>query len=393
MNNGRFKRRRSFSRGYSSRDRFRRRGNFGRRIDINKFINKAKPIEEQTYEAQNSFADFQIDNQLKENVIKKGYKDPMPIQDQAIPILLKGQDLIGTANTGMGKTAAFLIPLINKALNDRSQKVLIITPTRELALQIHAELYSLTYRLGIFSVTCIGGANIRRQLSDLRRRHQFVIGTPGRLVDLTDRRALDLRSFNNIVIDEVDRMFDMGFIKDIKFLLDQLPESRQSLFFSATISGKIQTLIQNYSRNPVSISVKTRDTSDNVDQDVIRVNKSTKIETLHNLLIQEDFKKILIFGKTKHGVKRLAMDLEGRGFKAASIHGNKTQSQRQRALKEFSENRVNILVATDVVARGLDIPNVSHVINYDVPQTYDDYIHRIGRTGRAHNIGKALTFV
>ena len=389
--------RKRFGGGFSCRRNFNksfRRNSGNIRIDINKFINKAAPFSEENYQARNSFSDFVLDTRLKQNITAKGFIVPMPIQDQALPHILVGKDLIGIANTGMGKTAAFLIPLIDKIIKNRFQKVLITTPTRELALQIQDDLISLSRGLNIWSVICIGGTAMGRQLSDLRHRNfQFVIGTPGRLKDLCNRKALILSAFQNVVVDEVDRMFDMGFTRDIKFLLDQLPKQRQSLFFSATVSRQIETLIQNYSQLPVTVSVKIRDTAASVDQDVVRIQTQAKIEVLHDLLIKQDFKKVLIFGKTKHGVQKLSVELKQRGFKSESIHGNKSQHQRQSALRMFKTDQINILVATDVAARGLDIPNVSHVINYDLPQTYDDYIHRIGRTGRANTFGKALTFI
>lgn len=362
-------------------------------FDISRCINKAVSLEEEKYVAKNSFQAMEIHDVLKQNIVKKGYTDPMPIQDQAIPELLSGKDLIGIANTGMGKTAAFLIPLINKTVKEKYQKTLIVTPTRELANQIQTELVNLSFGLSIWSVSCIGGMSMGKQISDLRRNHHFVIGTPGRLKDLSNRRYIRLSDYNNVVVDEVDRMFDIGFARDIKFLLDQLPKTRQSLFFSATISPQVEALVNNYSNSPVRVSVKTRDTAATVNQDVVYTQGKAKIEVLHDLLNKQEFTKILIFGKTKHGVQKLADELQGRGFRTDAIHGNKSQHQRQRALQNFKQGSVQILVATDVAARGIDIPDVSHVINYDLPQSYEDYIHRIGRTGRANKIGTALTFV
>jgi len=371
------------------------RGNPGENIDINRFINKAQPLSETAYTAKNTFQSFNLDIRLLENVLAKGYTTPMAIQDQTIMPALEGKDLIGLANTGMGKTAAFLIPLINKTLKNQStNKTLIIAPTRELAEQIRSELIELTRKLGIYSVLVIGGASINRQIGELRRSHQFVIGTPGRLKDMFNRKVLNLSLFNNIVLDEVDRMFDMGFSRDIKLIISQLPKNRQSLFFSATINSEVDQLIKAHSQNPIKISVVRRETTGNVDQDIIKVTDTAKkIEVLHDLLIKEEFEKVLIFGRTKWGVNKLSIELQKRGFQADAIHGGKTQSQRQKALYSFKEGRVSILVATDVAARGLDIPNVTHVINYEVPETYTDYIHRIGRAGRANNTGKALTFV
>jgi superfamily II DNA/RNA helicase len=236
--------------------------------------------------------------------------------------------------------------------------------------------------------------NIGAQIRELRRQNHFVIGTPGRLKDLMERKVLSLANVSTVVLDEADRMLDMGFINDMRFLLSQMPKERHTLFFSATMSREIEALIHEFLRTPVSISVKTRDTAAAVEQDVIRLEKGKeKIDALHELLIQPGFGKVLIFGRTKHGVEKLALVLRKRGIKAESIHGNKSQSQRQRSLDLFKSGRVQVLAATDVAARGLDIVGVSHVINYDLPATYDDYVHRIGRTGRGSAAGKALTFI
>jgi len=228
----------------------------------------------------------------------------------------------------------------------------------------------------------------------LRRNPQFVIGTPGRLKDLLERGFLDLSQFRSVVLDEADRMLDMGFIDDIQMLLATLPADRQTLFFSATMSPKIRLLTERFLRNPVTVSVKTQDTAATVDQDIVRfTDEENKIEQLHDMLNQKEFSKVLVFGQTKHGVERLSDSLAKRGFQVTAIHGNKSQPQRQRSLNMFKQDDVQVLIATDVAARGLDIPNVSHVINYDLPSTYEDYIHRIGRTGRASKQGYALTFV
>lgn len=369
---------------------------YGQTLDISMFINKAVVVEEteQRFLPEHSFTDFAISDKLKNNIIKKGYIAPTPIQDRVIPHILHGKDIVGIANTGTGKTAAFLIPLIDKILNNPKERVIVVVPTRELALQIDQELKGFVTGMGIFSVVCVGGANIVPQIRELRRFNQFIIGTPGRLKDLMERKSLSLADINTVVLDEADRMLDMGFIADMRFLMSKMPSPRHTLFFSATMSKEIENLIGEFLREPVSISVKTRDTSKNVDQDIVRMKPGQdKVAALHDLLVQEGFSRVLIFGRTKHGVSRLATDLSKRGFKAESIHGNKTHVQRQRALGAFKTGQVQVLVATDVAARGLDIPNVSHVINFDVPATYEDYIHRIGRTGRADTKGKALTFV
>jgi len=365
------------------------------KIDISKFINKSVIHETpKEYIPVNHFKDFAIDLRLKQNVAAKGYLTPTPIQDQTIPHILAGKDIVGIANTGTGKTAAFLLPFLNKVLRDRKQKVLILAPTRELAVQIRDDFNTFSSRLGIFSAICIGGENIQKQIYNIRRNPSFVIGTPGRIKDLIQRRVLNLGSFHNMVLDEADRMLDMGFIHDIKEILGQLPKDRHSLFFSATISREIQELIKTFLKDPITISVKIHETPANVQQDIIRISDGKKrLSVLQEMLGKSEFKKVLVFGRTKHGVEKLSRDLQDKGIKTASIHGNKTQSGRQIALTNFKTNKVQVLVATDVAARGLDIPDVTHVINYDLPATYDDYVHRIGRTGRASKKGIALTFV
>lgn len=375
--------------------RSRKRRPAERELDFTQFVKKAIQVTEtEVYNPKHRFADFEMHSKLKANVAEKGYIHPTPIQDGAIPHILEGRDVVGIANTGTGKTAAFLLPLIHKTFKNKAEKVLIIVPTRELALQIEDELRDFSRGSGLCSALCIGGAHIDSQLRSLARNPSFVIGTPGRLKDLIERRKLDLSGFGNIVLDEVDRMLDMGFINDIKYLVALMKTPRQSLFFSATMPREIAELAKKFLNDPVTIAIKSRATSENVDQDVIHVTpKEEKIETLHNLLLKPEFQKVLIFGRTKHGVDKLAHRLEDRGFKADSIHGDKSQSQRQRALRRFTQNEITILVATDVAARGLDIPDVTHVINYELPENYEDYIHRIGRTGRGDKKGNALTFI
>lgn len=340
------------------------------------------------------FADFPIDARLKQNITLHGYTIPTPIQDQAISHILEGKDIIGLANTGTGKTAAFLIPLIHKVIQKPTEKILIIVPTRELAVQIDDELKSFSRNLNIYSALCIGGTSIHRQIINLRQNPQFIIGTPGRLKDLIQNRLLHLHQFSTVVLDEVDRMVDIGFIHDIKYMISLLPQVRQSLFFSATIPHEVESIIQSFLKNPLTISVKIKETAQGIDQDIIRVkDKNEKVAKLQSMLKYPEFKKVLIFGRTKWGVERLSKSLQQKGFSVASIHGNKSQNQRLRALSQFKENQLQVLVATDIAARGLDIENVSHVINFDEPSSYNDYIHRIGRTGRANKSGKALTFV
>jgi len=368
----------------------------GSSIDISKFVNKAvqTDVPEAPFVPQHRFADFGFDTRILANLATKGYINPSPIQDRSIPHVMQGQDVVGIANTGTGKTAAFLLPLINKAITDKNLRVLIMVPTRELAQQIAVELSDFSRGLGIYSAVCVGGAGIVPQIRSLQRRPQFVIGTPGRLKDLLERKSLILSDFRVAVLDEADRMLDMGFIHDMRTILALLPSPRHTLFFSATLSTDIEKLIGAFLRDPVRISVKTRDTSAQIDQDIVRVPAGkNKLDMLHDMLTKPEFDKVLVFGRTKHGVERLSKTLGERGFKSASIHGNKTQTHRQKALDLFKRDQVQVLVATDVAARGLDIADVSHVINYDMPTSHEDYIHRIGRTGRAGKKGKALTFI
>ena len=365
-------------------------------FDPSHLIKKAEPREKKekkVYIPTNAFADFDVDHRLKQNVQAKGYKQPTPIQDQAIPHILNGKDVVGIANTGTGKTAAFLIPLLDKVINDRSCKVLIVTPTRELAMQVNEELKKFAKGLKIFSALCIGGLSINVQISDLKRRPNFVVGTPGRLKDLSQRKQVNFGHFRGIVLDEVDRMLDMGFIHDVSHIINQLPSKRLSLFFSATTTSTVRNVMKSFLRDPVTITVEAEKAADNVDQDVIKTNGRGKVEVLHELLIKKGFDKVLVFGRTKRGMEKLSRELGKRGFNVGSIHGDKSQAQRQRALKQFRNNRIQALLATDVASRGLDIDNVTHVINYDLPESYEDYIHRIGRTGRADKTGAALTFV
>ena len=365
-----------------------------RKFNPSDFIQK---VEEQVvaapYISKHSFSDFPIAEQLKINIAQKGYTQPTPIQDQAIPILLQERDIVATANTGTGKTAAFLIPLINNLLTKKTSKILIITPTRELAEQIQTELISFKNKTGFFTALCIGGVKIDRQIGQLQKNPAFVIGTPGRLKDLENQRQLNFGSFTSLVLDEVDTMFDMGFVRDITYIISKLPAKRHLIFFSATISPEIKKVMDTCLKNPSFVSVKTRQSAANVNQDVIKIGGRNKTELLHDILIKPECTRSIVFLRTKHAVDALSRQLKERGFEVASIHGNKSQEQRSRALSLFKNGKVNVLLATDVVARGIDVDDVSHVINYDLPQSHEDYIHRIGRTGRASKIGQALTFI
>lgn len=365
-------------------------------IDPAKFVNAATTLAEQTpYASKHTFADFGFVADLQRNLEQKGYVVPTAIQDQSIHAAIDGRDIIGLANTGTGKTAAFLLPIIHRLkTEDRKQSVLIIAPTRELATQIDEEFRAFARGMKLFSTICVGGVNIRPQIQQLARHPQLVIGTPGRLKDLLNQRALDLSHVSFFVLDEADRMLDMGFLPDLKAIMSHLPQKRQSLCFSATITPEISRLLDDLLTDPITVSVRTKETSEHVEQNVVKAaSKDEKLVKLKELLDNPDFERVLVFGETKFGVQRLADNLSRAGKQAEAIHGNKSQPQRQRALKAFKDGRVNVLIATDVAARGLDIPNVSLVVNYDQPQNYSDYIHRIGRTGRAGQSGQALTFI
>ncbi|OYW85186.1 hypothetical protein B7Z17_02765 [Candidatus Saccharibacteria bacterium 32-49-10] len=287
------------------------------------------------------------------------------------------------------------MPLIEKLIGRPPQPtVLIMAPTRELALQINDEFKIFSQGLRLFSALVVGGTDINRQIRELKRGQHVIIGTPGRLRDLMNRGQIDLSKVACLVLDEADRMLDMGFVNDIRSIIQDLPEKRQTLFFSATITQSIRVLIDEFLTDHIEISVRTADTSERVDQDVLYANtKEEKLEQLIALLQSPEFEKTLVFGETKFGVQRLSDHIEKIGISSVAIHGNKSQPQRQRALRAFKDNTAKVMVATDVAARGLDIPNVTHVINFDQPMTYEDYVHRIGRTGRAGATGKALTFV
>jgi ATP-dependent RNA helicase RhlE len=370
----------------------------GERIDFSRFIQKAVYKEEAPYEAKHTFADFQFNEQLHKNISQAGFTSPRPIQDQSIPVVLAGRDIFGMANTGTGKTAAFLLPLIEKIAKTKGMKkgetVLIMAPTRELAIQIENDFKKLAFGFGMFSVSCVGGLPIGKQIREIKMGVSFVIGTPGRLRDLIEQKILDLSTCHSVVLDEADRMLDMGFRDDMIYIIGKTHKERQTLFFSATLSPEIRKLTGEYLKDPVFVSVISGETAKNIDQDVIRVRtKEERIEKLNDVLIKDGSDKVLIFREMKHSVDTLAKELAQRGFKVGGIHGNKRSRERLRILDSFREGKINVLIATDVAARGLDIPDVTHVINYDVPQTYDTYVHRIGRTGRSGKKGTALTFV
>lgn len=363
-------------------------------IHPSRFIQSAKPSNEQPYQPQHAFSDFKTHKLIQDNLAAMGFKAPSPIQDQTIPVGLEGKDVVGVANTGTGKTVAFAIPMINRLMTEGRTKAIILAPTRELAQQIDEQCRQIAKGSGLRSVLLIGGVSMGPQLRDLKQSPRIIIGTPGRIKDHLERRSVSLRDCNIVVLDEVDRMLDMGFVNDIRHILSQTNYDKQSLYFSATLDQKTKDIIETFTTDPTYISVKSTETSANVEQNVVAFQSANdKMDKLHNLLIQGDVAKSLIFDDTQRSVERLSKELEARGFAAGSIHGGKSQHQRQRMLAKFKDNHINVLVATDVAARGLDVSDVTHVINYSTPQSYEDYIHRIGRTGRAGKTGYALTFI
>lgn len=369
-------------------------GRRGVYIDPARFVAVAKqaPANEQT--VQHRFADFAIDPQLQANLAAKGFVTPSPIQDQAIPPALEGKDIIGIANTGTGKTAAFAVPVLQALLTRQQAKALIVAPTRELAQQIEQECRSIGKNGNFTGAVLIGGTSMGPQLRDLRKRPRLVIGTPGRIKDHIERGTLKLEAFNMVVLDEVDRMLDMGFVNDVTSILNCLAPQRQSFFFSATMDPRVQGLIRTFASDPQIISMTSGQSSDHVNQDVVRYSGThDKMDKLHDILIKDEVAKVIVFDETQRSVDRLGKELVARGFSAESIHGGKSQGQRKRALQGFKASQTTILVATDVAARGIDVADITHVINYSQPQSYQDYVHRIGRAGRAGRVGHALTFV
>jgi len=358
------------------------------------FINK-NPVEAspETYTPKNTFFTFGLSTPLVNNIERMGLKTPSPIQDQIIPEILNGNDVIGLAETGTGKTAAFLIPLIEQTLKDLGRQTLILAPTRELAIQIEVELRNLARGLGVFGTVCVGGMNINPQIRALKRHNHFIIGTPGRVLDLIRRKHLITTGITTVVLDEADRMLDMGFINDMRAILTTTPINRETLLFSATIVSETKKLTSDFLKNPITVSVKKKDVSNSIAQDIVRYEHHNKFEELVKLFNNPKFTRVLIFGSMKHSVKKLSEQLNMNGISSESIHGNKSHVQRQQALNKFKEGRVRVLVATDVAARGIHVNDISHVINYDLPNTFEDYVHRIGRTGRAEKKGEALTFV
>ncbi len=358
-------------------------------------VKKASQATIVPYVSVRKYSEFELHRLLSKNIAQKGYNSPTEIQDKCIDTLIEGKNLIGIAATGTGKTGAFLIPMVQQMLEDKEVTGLVVVPTRELAQQVLEEFKSLTKGADMSSACFIGGTSVGKDMAIARRRIRLIVATPGRLNDLIDRRALRINKTPILVLDEFDRMLDMGFIRDIKKIVAQMKSRRQTLLFSATMDPSQEKIINELIHNPIRINVTTgTKSSDNVDQNIIRVRHGeNKFDVLFNLVNEASFKKVLLFAETKRTVDRLSKQLAQSGIKTDVIHGNKSQNYRSRAIKMFKLGKTKVLVATDVAARGIDIKGVTHVINYQLPQTMDSYIHRIGRTGRAETAGKAITFV
>lgn len=361
-------------------------------------VKKAMEVNEETYAPGRSYEDMPLTPAIKSILEQKGYTHPTEIQDKAIEKIMEGNDLLGIAKTGTGKTAAFLLPIIHRLETTHKQQKfqsLVIVPTRELAVQVEQEFRSLTTGLHLRSICCIGGTSVNTDMQQLSRPLHLIVGTPGRLMDLYNRAILDFSRFEVLVLDEFDKMLDMGFVKDVERIAALMTARKQTLLFSATINKAQQPVIDKLLRKPVVVKVSTGEaSSDHIDQNIVKVGEhEDKFVVLCKMLKQREFEKVLIFAETKRGVSRLCKKLKNAGISADEIHGDKAQNYRLRALDKFRAGLVKVLVATDVAARGLDITDVSHVINYQMPMSLDSYIHRIGRTGRAGKSGIALTFV
>src|SRR3954464_5582731 len=350
-----------------------------------------------------TFDSLGLKPELLRAVADQGYTTPTPIQAQAIPVVLAGKDLLGAAQTGTGKTAGFTLPLL-QILSEKANashsparhpiRALVITPTRELCAQVEDSVRTYGKYLQLKSITVYGGVNINPQIADLRRGVDIVVATPGRLLDHVQQKTIDLRQVEILVLDEADRMLDMGFINDIRKILALLPSKRQNLLFSATFPDEIRKLANSFMKDPATVEVARRNTpAELVAQVAHPVDAGRKREVLAHLVTSNNWQQVLVFVKTKHGANRLAQQLERSGVEADAIHGNKAQNARTRTLKRFKDNELRVLVATDIAARGLDIEALPHVVNFDLPHVAEDYVHRIGRTGRAGAEGEAVSLV
>jgi ATP-dependent RNA helicase RhlE len=342
-----------------------------------------------------NFEQFSLDPRIGAGVKAAGYTTPTPIQQQAIPVVLEGRDVLGLAQTGTGKTAAFLLPILQRLTKGQLRQVraLIVAPTRELAEQIHQMGVDLGKKTKVRSVTVYGGVSKRRQVAALRRGAEIVVACPGRLLDLLNDRSIDLSRVEVLVLDEADRMCDMGFLPDIRRILKALPAQRQTLFFSATMPEDIRKLVDRILNDPITVQIGASAPVETVSHALYPVSRGLKKTLLLAMLQQTAMGRVLIFTRTKRRARALARDLAKHDYRVSALQGNMSQNQRQRAINGFRDGKCDFLVATDIAARGIDVTEISHVINFDVPDTVDAYTHRIGRTGRAHKTGEAYTFV
>lgn len=346
-----------------------------------------------------TFSTLGLSEPILRAVLEQGYDIPTPIQAQAIPVVLRGDDLLASAQTGTGKTAGFTLPLLQRLTDEpraksNHVKVLVLAPTRELADQIHQSVVQYGKYLNLRSAVVFGGVKINPQMIKLRAGVEILVATPGRLLDLYSQRAVRFDELTTLVLDEADRMLDMGFIHDIKRIMALLPRVRQTLLFSATFSNDICQLAKAFLKNPIEISVAPRNiTAVSISQKIHPVDKARKVELLSHLIRRDSWGQALIFSRTKHGANKLVKLLAIDGIDAIAIHGNKSQSQRTKALADFKSGKVRILVATDIAARGIDIDQLPMVVNFDLPNVAEDYVHRIGRTGRAGSVGQAISLV
>ena len=342
-----------------------------------------------------NFEHFSFDPRISAGIKSLGYTTPTPIQQQAIPVVLKGRDVLGTAQTGTGKTAAFVLPILQRLTKGPSRRVraLIVAPTRELAEQIHQASVDLGKNTRVRSVTVYGGVSKNRQVEALRRGAEIVVACPGRLLDLANDRSIDLSRVEVLVLDEADRMCDMGFLPDIRRILKLVPARRQTLFFSATMPKDIRKLADSILKDPVAVQIGLVAPAETVSHALYPVSQGLKKKLLLATLEQTATGRVLVFTRTKYRARNLARDLEKHRYHVAALQGNMSQNQRQRAINGFRGGKYDILVATDIAARGIDVKDISHVINFDMPDSVDAYTHRIGRTGRAHRTGEAFTFV
>lgn len=367
-------------------------------LDPNTLVKRASSNKKPTklFEAKCTYQEIELHHKLKSNLTRKGYENPTEIQEASLESLISGRNLVGVASTGTGKTGAFLIPIIEKLLTgEKDFTTLVVVPTRELAQQVEDEFKSLTRGMNL-QVSCfIGGTSVNQDISKLKKRNHLIVGTPGRLMDMAGKGALKLNTIPVLILDEFDRMLDMGFVNEIKRMVSMMKSRKQTMLFSATIEKSQKSLIKELVHDPVEINISSGLTANSsVEQNIVRVNDGeNKFALLMGIMQNDPIEKVIIFAETKRLVDKLSKQLSNVGIRNGVIHGNKSQNYRTRAIADFKNGMVKVLVATDVAARGIDVDNVSHVINYQLPMTLDSYVHRIGRTGRAGKTGVAYTFV